>query len=139
MAKTLKVNDKVRVISGDEKGKEAKIVKIDRTAGKACLEGIGIVESHVKKSYLNPAGGKKTIHVGIDLSNLKLVEAAKFEKTVAEKESRIAVLDSEIIQKQKHYGELSEELNTINIDSGKKRRRPAKAQRGACGSYLSVG
>jgi ribosomal protein L24 len=34
----------------------------------------------MKKSYLNPAGGKKTIHVGIDLSNLKLVEAAKYEK-----------------------------------------------------------
>lgn len=85
MAQNLKINDKVLVIAGDNKGKEAKIVKIDRTAGKACLEGIGIVERHVKKSYLNPAGGKKTIHVGIDLSNLKLVEATKFEKTAAGK------------------------------------------------------
>ena len=85
MAQNLKINDKVLVIAGDNKGKEAKIVKIDRTAGKACLEGIGIVERHVKKSYLNPAGGKKTIHVGIDLSNLKLVEAAKFEKTAVGK------------------------------------------------------
>ncbi len=80
MAKNLKINDKVRVISGDEKGKEAKIVKIDRRAKKACLEGIGVVERHMKKSHLHPAGGKKTIHVGIDLSNLKLVEAAKLEK-----------------------------------------------------------
>lgn len=81
MAQNLKINDKVLVISGDNKGKEAKIVKIDRRAGKAMLEGIGMVERHMKKSYLNPAGGKKTIHVGIDMSNLKLVEAAKFEKT----------------------------------------------------------
>lgn len=80
MAQDLKINDKVLVISGDNKGKEAKIVKIDRKAGKAMLEGIGMVERHMKKSYLNPAGGKKTIHVGIDMSNLKLVEAAKFEK-----------------------------------------------------------
>lgn len=79
--KSLKINDKVLVTSGDNKGKEAKIVKIDRKAGKACLEGIGLVERHMKKSYLNPTGGKKTIHVGIDMSNLKLVEAAKFEKT----------------------------------------------------------
>ena len=71
MAQNLKINDKVRIISGDNKGTEAKIVKIDRVAGKACLEGIGLVERHMKKSYLNPAGGKKTIHVGIDLSNLK--------------------------------------------------------------------
>ena len=77
---TLKINDKVKVLSGDHKGKEAKIVRIDRANGKACLEGIGVVERHVRKSYLNPTGGKRTIHVGIDLSNLKLVEAAKFEK-----------------------------------------------------------
>ena len=80
MAQSLKVNDKVKIISGDNKGKEAKIVKVDRENGKAMLEGIGVVERHMKKSYLNPAGGKKTIHVGIDLSNLKLVEAAKVEK-----------------------------------------------------------
>ena len=80
MAQNLKINDKVKVISGDHKGTEARIVKIDRKTGKAMLEGIGLVERHMRKSYLNPAGGKKTIHVGIDLSNLQLVEAAKFEK-----------------------------------------------------------
>ena len=85
MVKGLKVNDKVLVISGDNKGKEAKIVKIDRQAGKACLEGIGLVERHMKKSYLNPSGGKKTVHVGIDLSNLKLVEAAKAVKPAVKK------------------------------------------------------
>lgn len=82
MAKNLKIGDKVLVISGDNKGKEAKIVKIDRMAGKACLEGIEVRERHMRKSYLNPAGGKKTIHVGIDLSNLKLVEAAPAGKAV---------------------------------------------------------
>ena len=51
----------------------------------AMLEGIGVVERHMKKSYTNPKGGKKTIHVGIDLSNLKLVEAAKVEKKAAKK------------------------------------------------------
>ena len=88
MAQNLKANDKVRVISGSHKGTEAKIVKIDRKAGKACLENIGVVERHIRKSYVNPAGGKKTIHVGIDLSNLKLVEAAKVEKKAAKKDAK---------------------------------------------------
>ena len=88
--KSLKVNDKVLVISGSHKGKEAKIVKIDTKAGKAMLEDIGMVERHMKKSYLNPAGGKKTIHVGIDLSNLKLVEAVKFEKTAKKTDKKDA-------------------------------------------------
>ena len=80
MKQNLKINDKVMVIAGDNKGKTAKIVKVDRAGGKAMLEGIGLVERHMKKTQFNPAGGKKTIHVGIDFSNLKLVEAAKFDK-----------------------------------------------------------
>lgn len=80
MAKSLKIGDKVKVISGNHKGTEAKIVRVDRLAGKAMLEGIGLVERHMKKTQFNPNGGKKTVHVGIDWSNLKLVEAAKFEK-----------------------------------------------------------
>lgn len=80
MAQNLKVNDKVRVIAGDNKGKEAKIVKIDKQNKKAMLEGLKVVERHLKKTQFNPAGGKKTVHLGIDLSNLKLVESAKFVK-----------------------------------------------------------
>ena len=81
--KGLKVGDKVLVISGSHKGKEAKIVGID--GGRAMLEGIKVVERHMKKTYLNPAGGKKTVPLGIDLSNLKLVEASKFEKKSTKK------------------------------------------------------
>ena len=78
MAQNLKTGDKVMVIAGDNKGKTAKIVKVKD--GKAYLEGIEIRERHMKKTYTNPKGGKKDIHVGIVLSNLKLVEAAKTEK-----------------------------------------------------------
>ena len=90
MAQNLKINDKVVVLSGNNKSKEAKIIKIDRKAGKAMLEGIGIVERHLKKTQFNPAGGKKTIHVGIDLSNLKLKEAASYDKKApkADKKSK---------------------------------------------------
>ena len=93
MAYTLKVNDKVKVISGALKGTEAKIVKIEKETHKAMLEGVKTVERHLKKSYLNPTGGKKTVHLGIDLSNLKLVESAKFEKKakkVSEKAEKTA-------------------------------------------------
>ena len=85
MSKNLKTGDKVMVIAGANKGKEAKIVKVDPVKGLACLEGLGIRERHMKKTYLNPKGGKKEIHTGINLSNLKLVEAAKIEKKAAKK------------------------------------------------------
>ena len=86
----MKIGDKVLIIAGDNKGKEAKIVRVDRKNGKAMLEGIGIVERHMKKTYLNPKGGKKTIHVGIDMSNLKLVEAAKSEKKAVKADKKNA-------------------------------------------------
>ena len=82
----VKTGDKVMVIAGDNKGKTAKIVKVKD--GKAYLDGIEIRERHLKKTYLNPKGGKKEIHVGIDLSNLKLVEAAKVEKKAAKSDKK---------------------------------------------------
>lgn len=77
MAQNLRAGDNVKVISGNHKGETAKIVKMDRKNGKACLEGIGIIERHLKKTQFNPTGGKKKVHVGIDLSNLKKVEGKK--------------------------------------------------------------
>ncbi len=71
MAQNLKTGDTVKILSGDNKGKTAKIVKMDRRNGKAMLEGIGVRERHLGKTAYNPQGGKKNIHVGIDLSNLK--------------------------------------------------------------------
>ena len=83
--KSLKVNDKVLVIAGGHKGTEAKIVKIDSRNGKACLEGIGVVERRLKPTMMNPKGGKKTVHLSIDISNLKLVESAKYVKSAVKK------------------------------------------------------
>lgn len=70
MAQNLKSGDMVTIIAGDFKGKSGKIVKMDRKNNKAMIEGINIRERHMAaNAYRN--GGKKDIHVGIDLSNLK--------------------------------------------------------------------
>ena len=71
MAQHLKTGDKVVIIAGANKGKSGKIVKMDKKANKAFIDGIGVRERHIAKSYLNPAGGKKQIHVGIHVSNLR--------------------------------------------------------------------
>ena len=81
--KSLKSGDIVKIISGAEKGKSGKIVKIDRENGKAMIEGIGIRERHMRATQFNPRGGKKEIHVGINLSNLKLEKAAEKPATKA--------------------------------------------------------
>ena len=83
MAQNLKTGDNVKIISGSNKGKTGKIVKIDRENGKAMIEGIGIRERHMRATQFNPKGGKKTIHQGVDWSNL--VKTADAPKPVSKK------------------------------------------------------
>ena len=71
MAQNLKTGDKVKIIAGNHKGETAQIVEMDKKHGKAKLEGIGIRERHVAPNAVNPRGSKRTVHLGIDLSNLK--------------------------------------------------------------------
>lgn len=71
MAKCLKVGDRVKVIAGDHKGTVASVVKVDKKAGKAMLKDIEVRERHVRATQYNPKGGKKSIHLGIDFSNLQ--------------------------------------------------------------------
>ena len=73
MAQNLKTGDKVTIISGDNKGKSGKIVKMDRKNNLAMIEGIGIRERHLSANAYRQ-GGKKDIHVGIHVSNLKKEE-----------------------------------------------------------------
>ncbi len=77
MAKSLKTGDVVKIISGDHKGESGRIVKMDRVANKAFIEGVGMRERHYAKSMVRPQGGKADIHVGIHLSNLKKEEGKK--------------------------------------------------------------
>ncbi len=71
MAKCLKVGDRVKVIAGNHKGTVASIVKVDRENRKAMLKDINVRERHVRATQFNPKGSKKTVHIGIDFSNLK--------------------------------------------------------------------
>ena len=53
----IKSGDTVRVIAGDQKGKEGKVVKIITDKNKAIVEGVNLVSKHTKPSAQNPQGG----------------------------------------------------------------------------------
>ena len=71
MKQNIKTGDTVTIIAGDNKGKSGKVIKMDLKNHQAMIEGIGVRERHLRATQFNPKGGKKDIHVGIDLSNLK--------------------------------------------------------------------
>ena len=85
MKTIIKTGDTAKVISGDHKGKIAKVIKTSPRDQKAFLEGIGIKSRHMKATQYQKAG-KKDIHVGIHMSNLKLEKPA--DKPAAKKEKK---------------------------------------------------
>jgi large subunit ribosomal protein L24 len=73
----LKKNDLVRVIAGDSKGKEGKILVIDSKKMRATVEGVNLISKHAKPSSKNPNGGIEKKEGSIHISNLMLVESGK--------------------------------------------------------------
>lgn len=72
----LKKGDLVRVISGKEKGKTAKIMKILSKHERAILEGLNMIKRHQKPTAQNQQGGIVQKEAPIHLSNLVAVESA---------------------------------------------------------------
>ncbi len=70
----IKSGDTVTVISGDHKGSEGKVLRVDREKNKAIVEGINMVKKHEKPSANNPQGGIVEKEAPIHISNLSLME-----------------------------------------------------------------
>jgi len=71
----IKSGDVVRVIAGDHKGTEGKVVRVIREANKAIVEGVNMVSKHTKPSAKNPQGGIVKKEAPIHISNLALIDA----------------------------------------------------------------
>lgn len=70
----LKKGDKVRVISGSQKGKEGTILSILVKDQKAIVEGVNIHKKHQKANQQNENGGIVDITLPLHLSKLALIE-----------------------------------------------------------------
>ncbi|NIT14767.1 MAG: 50S ribosomal protein L24 [Candidatus Dadabacteria bacterium] len=68
----IKSGDTVYIISGKEKGKTGKVLRVNRDKNKAVIEKLNIVKKHTKPTQKNPAGGINEIEMGIDVSNMLL-------------------------------------------------------------------
>jgi len=69
----LKTGDTVRVIAGDHKGSEGKIMKLFFEKDKAIVEGVNLVKRHTKPNAQNPQGGIVEKEAAIHISNLSLI------------------------------------------------------------------
>jgi large subunit ribosomal protein L24 len=77
----IKTGDIVRVIAGDHKGEEGKVVKVDREKNKAIVEGVNMVSKHTKPSAKSPQGGIVKKEAPIQISNISLIDPKTKEAT----------------------------------------------------------
>ena len=77
----IKSGDLVRVIAGDHKGSEGKVLKVKREDNKAIVEGVNMVSKHTKPSAKNPQGGIVKKEAFLHISNLSLIDPKSKEIT----------------------------------------------------------
>jgi len=69
----IKINDKVKVLSGKDRGKIGKVKKLDRKKNRILIENVNIVKKHLKPSAQQRQGGIVESEAPIHLSNVILM------------------------------------------------------------------
>jgi len=98
----IKSGDTVKVIAGDHKGTEGKVLNVLTDKNKAIVEGVNMVKKHMKPSAQSPQGGIVEKEAAIQISNLSLL-TSKGETTrvgyrmEGDKKVRFAKKSNEVI------------------------------------------
>ncbi len=98
----IKSGDTVRVIAGDHKGSEGKVLKVLTDKNKVIVEGVNMVKKHMKPDAQNPQGGIVEKEASIQISNLSLL-TSKGETTrvgyriEGDKKVRFSIKSNEVI------------------------------------------
>lgn len=101
----VKKGDKVKVITGKDKGKSGKVLAAFPKKDRVLIEGINMVKKHTKPSNINPQGGILNVEAPIHVSNVMLIDPKTGEATrvgyevKGDKKVRVAKKSGEVIDK----------------------------------------
>lgn len=70
---TIKKNDEVILLAGDDKGKKGRVTEVIREKNRVIVEGVNVKTKHTKPSTANPQGGIVKTEGGVHISNVALV------------------------------------------------------------------
>jgi large subunit ribosomal protein L24 len=69
----IRTGDNVEVIAGADRGKQSRVIQVDRQSGRVLVEGVARVYKHVRRSQKHPQGGRLSKESPIDASNVAYV------------------------------------------------------------------
>jgi large subunit ribosomal protein L24 len=70
----IRKDDIVEVLTGDDKGKRGRVLRVLRPDGKVVVEGVNRVYRHLKPSRRNPQGGRLSKEMPVDVSNVAMID-----------------------------------------------------------------
>ncbi|MCK5782753.1 MAG: 50S ribosomal protein L24 [Flavobacteriales bacterium] len=77
----IKKGDLVKVISGESRGQEGKVLDVIFKKERAIIEGVNMMKKHTKPNSANPDGGIVEQEASIHISNLMLIDPATSKPT----------------------------------------------------------
>jgi large subunit ribosomal protein L24 len=100
--------DTVRVVRGDDKGKEGKIIRVYRKTSRVTIEGVNIVKKHRRARTADEQSGIVEMPAPIHSSNVMLIDPKSGEPTRTRRQidedgtkERIAVKSGESIPRSR--------------------------------------
>jgi large subunit ribosomal protein L24 len=88
MARNIKSGDQVMVITGADKGKTGRVLRVLQDRDRVVVEGINRVWKHVRPSQRNPQGGRIQKDAPIHMSNVMPIDPATGKGTRVKFEER---------------------------------------------------
>ena len=70
----IRKDDIVQILTGEDKGKRGKVLRVLRVDGKVVVEGMNRVYKHLKPSRRNPQGGRLSMEMALDVSNVAMID-----------------------------------------------------------------
>jgi len=92
----IKKDDMVKVISGKDKGKTGKVLRVIPKVSRAVVENINLVKKAQRRTQENQQGGIHEIEAPIHISNLMLLEkkgnkASRFATSILKDGSKVRI------------------------------------------------
>ena len=91
---SIRKNDVVTVITGEEKGKSGKVLSVDAAAGRVLVEGVNFIWKHLRRSQQHPHGARIQKEASLHQSKLAILcpscsKPTKIAKRILESGERV--------------------------------------------------
>lgn len=96
MSLRIKKGDKVVVLTGKDKGKSGKVLRVLTSKGRVIVEGVNMIKKNIRRRSEAEPGGIKAVPASLNISNVSLMcgncnKAVRFGVKILDDKSKIRI------------------------------------------------